>query len=160
MSRVNSAPLIAALSGHSTGDVLLALLTLTHSSFGTKRLVNDTEDLVSGGDTFTAFAFGGTLPQDLDGPATGSFLLDGADPAFVADLLAAGPGVEVLLEAVRLLTPDTIEGTAIFQGKAREYDEEAGTLQLDCAHEPVQDDPFPGFTYDPQRAPDVFVEPE
>lgn len=160
MSRATSSALNQALNAHSHGKRLRALLTLTHATFGTKRLVNDTRDVVSRGNTYTSHPFTGELPSDAEGPASGTFLVDAIDKAFSADLRGAKTAITVLLEAVRLDAPDTVEASAIFETRAREYDDEAGTIQLDCAHEPVQDEPYPGPTYDPQRAPDLFVEPQ
>ena len=161
MSRALTATLTAALNAPSTGEAVALLLTLVHSTFGTKRLLNDNRDLVSRGNTYTALAFLGEFPADLDGVGSGTLLLDGTDPAFVADIRAAkGTPIDITMEVVRLDAPDTVEASAYFQARVQGVDPDGATIQLDCAHEPVQEEAFPGPSYDPVKTPDLFLDPE
>ena len=66
MPRTIPAASLAALNAETTTSAFLTCLEVTHSQFATIRLVNNTEDITSGGNVYTAFPFLPTLPPDTD----------------------------------------------------------------------------------------------
>lgn len=68
--------LIAQLFAQDSGDPFLTLLTLNHPSYVEPiRLVNNTEAIVSRGNTFQPFSFNFTLPKD-DGETIKEITID------------------------------------------------------------------------------------
>lgn len=65
--RTISAEALKEMFAENTGLVFLHLLTITHESWTeTYRFVNDNQDLVYNGNTYTALPFEATLPSDED----------------------------------------------------------------------------------------------
>lgn len=91
---------------------VLALLTISHPSFATVRLVNDTRDVVSGGYTFLALPFAVTLPQDESKEVPRARLqIDNVGRDITADLeaLPAGAVLMATLAIVHRSTPSTVD---------------------------------------------------
>jgi hypothetical protein len=66
---------VAALMARETGTVCLFLLDITHEDMDeTIRIVNNTEDVVSGGNTYTAVGFDLRLPDERDTAPRGATL--------------------------------------------------------------------------------------
>lgn len=66
MARSVATTIVQAVNAQDTDNAFLVLLTLTHSSFATVRLVNNTVDVVSNGNTYTAFPFKIELPASTE----------------------------------------------------------------------------------------------
>lgn len=65
MANQLSPELLTELYGQQSGDPFLTLFTLTHPTFSLPlRFVNNSEDIVSNGDTYTAFPVRVILPPD------------------------------------------------------------------------------------------------
>ena len=67
MARVYSSEFKSTLAQVSSPETPLVLLTINHPELATPvRVVNDTQDLVSNGDTYIAMPFRCTLPDDFE----------------------------------------------------------------------------------------------
>lgn len=100
-------------TGSTTGTAPVILLEISHAQLATPvRVVNDTEDIVSDGDTYTAFAFRVALPSDIAGQLPRATLtLDniGRELTQWIDNSNGGVGAQVRLMQVMRDTPDVIE---------------------------------------------------
>lgn len=67
MARTLPSTFVTAANAQETDLLLLALVTITHSKITTMRLVNNTQDVTSNGNTFTAYPFEVTIPADVEG---------------------------------------------------------------------------------------------
>lgn len=95
-------------------DGLLVMLEMTAPSFGaTLRLVNDTRDWVSNGNTYVGFPFRFKLPSDVAGQTpTAQIEIDNVGREMTADLEALQPN-EVITATIRIA--DRAAPNAIFQ---------------------------------------------
>ncbi len=66
MSRTLSAAALAAILGQETSEVFVALAELSAVGMDTIRIAANGEDVVSGGDTYSAFPFRIDLPSDSE----------------------------------------------------------------------------------------------
>lgn len=142
----------------TSGAAPLYLLEISHSQLGTPiRIVNDTQDLVSGGNTYTAFAFRITLPQDIDGQLPRAQLtIDnvGRELTQWLDNSAGGKGAQVRVMQVMRARPAVLEYdiTLDLLNTAQTLTEVTGELgfedTLNLAGLPI--------TYRPDIAPGVF----
>ena len=66
MARTLPTTIVEAMNAASTDEAFLVLLTLSHSTFSTQRVVNNTQDIVSNGETFSRFPFAMVAPPDTD----------------------------------------------------------------------------------------------
>lgn len=82
------------------------LLTISHESFGTIRLVGDTVDLVSRGETFSAAPIKFDLPQDDDQVPRATLQLPNVDPEMGRTLMRVVDPPQLTLEVVLLSNPD------------------------------------------------------
>ena len=85
-------------------DGILLLLELTAPSFGTTvRLVNDTQDCVSNGNTYVAFPFRFTLPDDIPGQVARARLeIDNVGREITADLESLQPN-EIITATIKVV---------------------------------------------------------
>lgn len=99
--------------GNTSGEAPVYLLEIEHADLATPiRVVNDTQDLVSNGDTYIAFAFRVTLPDDLEGQLPRARLsIDNVGRELVQwlDSSGGGQGATVRIMQVMRDDPDTIE---------------------------------------------------
>lgn len=112
MPRSYSSHLLEAV-GNTTGEEPVYLLEITHDQLAVPiRVVNDTDDLVSNGDTYIAFAFRVSLPTDVDRElprATLSIDNVGRELTQWLDDSAGGQGAQVTIRQVMRDDPDTVE---------------------------------------------------
>jgi hypothetical protein len=162
LSRPISATLKAALHANRAGEGLLLLVTFSHASWGVRRFVANTKDVVSRGNTFTGWGIEGEFPDDLEGAVEVTLLMDARDRTFL-DLVRAAGGTAptAVIEAVKISAPDTVEVSAYFEFRGRDSSD-TGTpttgrvLQITMAHEPLGGDACPGVLFTPASDPDLW----
>ena len=95
-------------------DGILVLLEMTAPSFGaTLRLVNDTRDWISGGQTYIGFPFRFKLPNDVAGQVPRAQLeIDNVGREMTADLESLQPN-EIITATIRIA--DKADPETIFQ---------------------------------------------
>ena len=108
--RALSPELLGQLYAQQSGIPLLTLITLTHASFGTIRLVDNTEDIISRGNTYLAFPVTIQLPAD-DGESAREVELriDNASVEFIDELRSVTSPIDVTLEMVLSNLPDDVQ---------------------------------------------------
>lgn len=100
-------------TGSSSGEEPVYLLEIAHPQLAEPiRVVRDTEDLVSNGETFVALAFEVALPDDLENQMPRAPIrMDNVGGELTAwlDASQGGRGSTVRIMQVMRETPDTIE---------------------------------------------------
>ena len=157
MSRSLSLAARQAVNAPETGEVFLLLLTLDLEELETPiRVVNNTKDIVSLGETYIAFPFEIALPdEDPDSVVRVTLRIDNVDREIVKNLRTVSSPLAVSLEVVMASSPDIVEaGPFNMTLVTAEYD--ALTVTGELAFEDVLNEPFPGHAYVPGDYPGLF----
>jgi len=110
LSNQLSPALLAQLYAQESDVPFLMLVTLTHSSFSPIRLVNNSENIVSNGETFTAFPMRIRLPMD-DGESTRevSIEFDNVSLTLIDELRTVTTPIDVKVDMILSSNPDDIQ---------------------------------------------------
>lgn len=111
MPNTLSPELIAQLMKTNSEDPFLTLLTLTHPDFPAPiRLVNNSENIISRGDTYTAFPFRLTLPVD-DGETLRevSIDFDNVSLELLDEIRSVTTAIDVKMEMILASIPDDVQ---------------------------------------------------
>jgi Domain of unknown function (DUF1833) len=111
MANVLSPEMLAQLYTQESSDPFLTLITLEHSSFAAPiRLVNNSEDVVSRGNTFTAFPVKIRLPVD-DGESLRQVAIefDNVSLFLINDIRTVTSPISAKLEMVLASMPDDVQ---------------------------------------------------
>lgn len=105
-----SPKLLAQLYGQVSSDPFLMLVTISHSSFETLYLVNNTESIVSRGITFEAFPMEITLPGD-DGESSREVRIDfdNVSLELISEFRKITTPADVKVEMLLASEPDIIQ---------------------------------------------------
>ncbi len=157
MSNNLSPALIAQLYGQISSDPLLILLTLTHDSFGSPiRLVRNTEDVVSRGETFMTFPFQIKLPAD-DGESNREVNIefDNVSQELIDELRTVVDPISVLVELVLASDPDFVQ-TDVKDLKLRNIRYNAQTINATLFMDSFLNVPLTSEKYTPRTFPGIF----
>lgn len=156
MSRTLSTAAVRELLAQHSGEVFLVLLTLSHPSMTTLRVVSNTENITSRGNVYTAFPFEIALPPDLSEELRPVRLsISNVDRRLIDEIRGIASPIAVRMEIVTAGAPNTLEvGPFDFEMASAEYGVETITATL--TYEPVLFSSFPGKTFDPQLFPGLF----
>lgn len=155
--RALSTALKAAITAQETGEALLPLLTISHPDLAVPlRLVRNQVDVTSRGETYTAFAFDVTLPDDVDDhPPRASLVIDNISLELVDLMRSLREPPEMLLELVFAGTPDTVEASwQAFLLDQPSWDAKTIEASLVLEETLLEEVPFHAFT--PGFFPGVF----
>jgi hypothetical protein len=151
----------AALASQ-TPEVVLLFVTTTHADLDAPvYLVNNTQDMVRGGQTYTAIAQDITLPSDTDsGDAAARLVLDALHSSTFAPIemirsISSETPAEVGIVLALASDPDTTEyDLGTFEFKSTEWD----SLELsgDLTYEDNLDVLIPGDCMTPDNTPGAF----
>lgn len=111
MANTLSPELLAQLFSQESNDPFLTLVTLSHPSFiSIIRLVNNSQDIVSRGNTFSSFPMKIGLPVD-DGESAREveITFDNVSLAIISELRKVTTPIEVKLEMVLASIPDSVQ---------------------------------------------------
>lgn len=147
----------ASLYAAQTDEIWLQLLTIEHADLATPiRLVNNTEDIVSDGQTFTAWSFPAILPAQNDGELpTVELALDNVTREFTATVRSLSTPFTITKEIIRASDPDTIEaGPYVYESRTARITDR--TLRIEVGTESIMNEPFPEATYTPTTNPALF----
>lgn len=157
MSRSVSLTARQALYAQETGEAFLVLLTIDHANLASPiRVSSDAVDTVSRGDTYIAFPFRLSLPDDSDDrPPRARLTIDNVDRTIVQTLRQISSAPTVLIEAVRGADPGTVEAAfPDFELANARYD--ALTVQGDLTLESFLHEPYPAERFTPADFPGLF----
>lgn len=139
----------------STNEAFLWLLTIT-SANETLRVVNNMEDVVSRGNTFTAYPFNISLPvEDGAKELALTLTIDNVDQMLVEAIRGFLEPPMMTLELVLSSDFNTVEKKIDFLRLANvEYD----ALQIRGSLKPINvlGNSFPASNYDPAQFPSLF----
>jgi len=146
-----------AVNAQETEEVFLLLLTLDHEDLAEPiRVVNNTEDVTSRGDTYIAYPFEIALPdEDPESVARVTLRIDNVNREIVKSLRAISSPLSVGLEVVMATSPDTVEAGP-FNMTLVSAEHDALTVTGELAFEDVLNEPFPGHGYVPSAYPGLF----
>jgi len=157
MSRNLSLTAKQALNASETAEAFLILLTIDHADLTQPiRVSSDGVDTTSQSNTFVAFPFDLTLPDDMDNQAPRARLtIDNIDRQIVQAIRDIGGAPSVKIEIVRAADPDTIEASfPDFKLENVSYD--AMTVQGELTLEDFTAEPFPARVFSPADFPGLF----
>jgi hypothetical protein len=147
----------ASIFAASTAEVWLHLLIIDHDDLTAPiRLVDNTEAVVSRGDTYLPFAFRPQIPAEVDGQLPKVELqIDAVDQTIIAALEVLQTPPTITLEVVMAGTPDTVErGPWYFTIRSLNYN--ALTIRSELTYEALTAEPFPYRRFTPTEFPGLF----
>ena len=156
--RVLTTTQLQILFAQQTGESLLFLLRLSHASWvNDVYLVNNTKNIVSNGDTYTAFPFAIVLPaEDADRNQVSAQLTACNVSLELLQLLRAITSpIDCYISIIVASQPDDLMfAEARFQLKAFSYDVQTITATLTL--EPILMEPIPFRRFSPGEFPGLF----
>jgi hypothetical protein len=140
-----------AVLAPETGQVFLHLLTIETSGGAVLRFTDNTQDVVSRGETFTASAFTVILPeQGSDGPRPCRLAIDNTDLSiFTTIKLAAGQTIGITVCVIMAGTPDVWERGPL-KYRLRNVRATKETIEGEVYDFYIADRKFPKDTYSPE----------
>jgi Domain of unknown function (DUF1833) len=114
MSRTTSSALRTMAHSQESGQVLLALIEISHSTIigGPLRLVQDVKPIVSAGNVYTAFPFQIVLPDDNEQATPRvKLIIDAVDQSIMTAIRTMPPGEPptITVSIVLASQPDVVE---------------------------------------------------
>lgn len=152
---ISTAAKLAMFSREYSG-VCLLLLTIDHPNLALPiRLVQNTEDVTSRGNVFTAFPFQITFPSDEEGRLGNSTItIDNIERTLLSALGSIDTPPEVILEAVLSETPDVVDASHSFTWRATRFNPQV--IEADLQYEDFLNERFPKDDYTPSTFPGLF----
>ncbi len=140
-----------------TGEAFLALLTLDHADISPPiRAVNNTEDIVSRGDTFVAYAFDLTMPEsNAEAPPRARLVIDNVSREIAQSIRLITTAPSVLIEIIRASVPNTVE-VALPLFFLRDVKWNAMQVSGELVVEDLMTEPFPALQFTPAHFPGLF----
>lgn len=141
----------------SSGEAWLILVTIRHEQTGTLlRVVNNTEDVTSRGNVYTAYPFKFTLPLETgEGIGVAEFEIDNVELTLISMLRAAIEAPRLDIEVILSGRPDTVE-LSVFNLALRQVTWDAQTIKGTLVNEDLLSTSYPGYMYDPQEWAGLF----
>lgn len=157
MSRTHSAAVLAAIYARETDEVELKLLTIDHPDMVTPiRVVADQVDVVSRGDTYTAFPFALAAPPQREGELPQSeLIIDNVSRLLTETVRSITTPATMTLEVVLASDPDTlIAGPWAFEMRQTRINVQ--TIRAALQFEPILEEPFPAGRFTPTLFAGIF----
>jgi len=146
-----------AINAPETGEAFIILLTLDHPDLAAPiRVSSDAVDTVSRGNSFVAFPFDLSLPDDTDGrPPRAKLRIDNVDRRIVRAIRSIPSPPSVLIEIVRGADPDAIEA-AFPDFQMRDIGYDALVVEGALTLEELNGEPYPARIFSPADFPGLF----
>jgi len=157
MSRNLSPQARSALYAPQTSDVFVVLLTLSHDNLPEPiRVSSDAVNTVSRGNTYIAYPFDLTLPDESEGrPPRARLVIDNIDRLIIGSLRQIQTAPKLCIEIVRSAAPDVIE--AIFDDfRLANVIYDSQSVSCDLTIEDFTSEPYPSSTFCPSLFPGLF----
>lgn len=157
MPRTLSSTAAIAANAQATGEVFVVLLELDHPALAEPiRVADNSEDVVSGGETFVAYPFALVLPDD-DGEKLpqAAVRIDNVDRVISDQLRALVTAPTAVVRVVLASQPDTVElivSDLTLQSVQIDPLSITGTL----GYEDLLGTAFGSETYNPSTCPGLF----
>ena len=140
------------------GDGVLILLIIEEGLSDVVRIVNDTRNWVSQGETYVGIPMEVTLPQDVDGErSSGELSIGNPGRDLVGEFEALPPGkaLEITLRLVSRADPDTVEWEYV--AGATMATATSVSVSLSLGNDNLFRGPAVRLRYDPDTAPGIFA---
>jgi hypothetical protein len=157
MARSLSSAIKTAMYNQETDEVFLVLLEINHSTMDTPLyFVNNTENITSNSQVYTAYPFLIDLPSDDPEKLPHvSLIIDNIDRSILETLRGIDSPPTISLSLVLASDPDTLElGPLNFTLKNITYD--ALTIKGDLSYEDILSEGFPKDSFTPENFPGLF----
>lgn len=157
MSRALSVVARQASYAQETGEVFLALLTISQADLASPiRIVNNYENVTSNGNLYVGFPFEIDLPDDkMENIPRVTLKIDNVDRSIVEAVRTMTSPATITLDIVLASQPNTVE--ASFGGFVlRDVGYDALTVQGALAMEDVLNEPYPADSFTPNFFPGLF----
>jgi hypothetical protein len=157
MSRSLSSAALQAIFAQETGEAVFFLVEIDHPDFVQPiRLVNNNENVISGGETYFAFPFDVSIPSEKSDelPST-QIRICNVDRQMIAALRALTTEPTVTLSVVLGSTPNTVE-VGPFAFKLSNYSFDALSISGALGYEDILNEPFPSGAFNPAEWPGLF----
>lgn len=140
-----------------TDEVWLALITIEHDDLAEPiRVVNNTENITSGGDLYIGFPFDITLPDSReDAPSRAQLVIDNVSREIAQAVRTITSPPTVTIEIVRAADPDTIELVWPFFS-LRNVKWDAMKVSGELVFEDFTNEPYPAGVFSPASFPGLF----
>lgn len=146
--RTMSTSAVQALMAQETDAVFLILLTIEHESLAVPiRVVNNNVNIVSRGNTYQAFAFDITLPNDDDGLPVAKLTMDNIGLELIKTIRSIKSNPTVTIEIILASSPDTVE-LAVYDMTLKSVQFNAYTVSGDLVVEDILNQPLHGSMID------------
>lgn len=154
MARSLSSAARQALFAQQTGEAIIILLTLTEASLPAPiRVCTAGEDVVSNGETYQAFPFEITMPDDTDeAPPTVRLTIDAVDRRIIEAVRAAEGAIAVQMQIVFSSDLDQVE-VMLGEFKLTEVEYSALSVEGTLSFEDILSEPYPADTFTPAKFP-------
>ena len=152
MSRSVSATFLEKVFAQETSEVFLCILEIDHDDLDAPiRVVNNTENITSGGYEYIGFPFELSMPADVEDQIPSvSLSIDNVDRTIVQAIRTISSPPTVYLSVILASDPDTVERAPIeLTLREAEYDQLVVTGSLE-PHD-VLTEPFPQSCFTPNK---------
>jgi hypothetical protein len=150
-------PAVEALSAQETGEIFLITAVIRVDDALAFRIVNNTERIVSQGESYEPFAFTFILPSTSDsGIKSAAFEIDNVDRR-IQEMVTRAAGKEVTAEFAVILasSPDTVE-RGPFRYILRDFQVTRTKVKAVLYDFYLTDLNIPGLQYTPNNFPGLF----
>ena len=157
MARTVSLAAMQAIMANETEKVFLVLLDIEHEDLvGPIRLVDNTVDIVSETNTYTAFPFTARMPNDdEDREPTAELVVANVTREIIDELRSISSPLNITMKVVLADSPSVIEwGPVEMDVHSAMYDADAIVLQLGM--QAMTREPFPYWSFTPANFPGLF----
>jgi len=146
-----------AIYSQETSEVFLVLLTIDHADLAAPiRVVNNTKNIVSNGNTFIGFPFFADMPQERDDRlARVTLTIDNVDRQIVTAVRSITSPPSATMEVVLASDPDTVEAGP-FSFTLRDVRYDSLVVEGELSFEDVLNEPYPGDSFTPATHPGLF----
>lgn len=145
-----------AIYAQQTDEVFLTILEITHDDIQVPiRIVNDYSNIVSNGNTYTAFPFQISLPKESEEISRASVSFDNVSRELIDEIRSIETPPSISLSIILADSPDTIEvGPFNFILTNATYNQ--FTIQAELNFEDILNQNYPADTFTPQNHPGLF----
>lgn len=146
-----------ALAAAESSEVWLCLVEIEHESLTAPiRLVANTQDVVHGGDTYTAYPFRLALPEERDDQLTQvRFEIDNINRLLMVAVRSITTPAAFRLKVVLASDPEVVEAGP-FEFTLRDVQYDAFVISGVLMYEDVMNEPWPADTFTPASFPAIF----
>ena len=155
--RALSPVFLAALHGQESGEVLLPLVKLAHTSWpDSLRFVPDWQEITHGGEIYSLLSPEIALPDDeAEGLPVLRWQADAVSQELIQRLRQVTDPIAARVVWVLASQPDTVEAGP-FELEIRAADYDATTVRGTMGVEPILDAPFSAKAMTPKTCPGLF----